>query len=82
MHFKHVMCLILRLARQWTVEDEEEVEREKRRKTRESTADSDESPTEETKPQTSRCEIKKAQNYRENPTLDNYLCSLFPLQIA
>ncbi|XP_016416241.1 ladinin-1 [Sinocyclocheilus rhinocerous] len=41
------------LARQWTVEDEEEVEREKRRKTRESTADMDESPTEETKPQTS-----------------------------
>ncbi|XP_042568626.1 ladinin-1-like [Cyprinus carpio] len=41
------------LARQWTVEDEEEVEREKRRKTRDSTADSDESPTEETKPQTS-----------------------------
>ncbi|XP_052396012.1 ladinin-1-like [Carassius gibelio] len=41
------------LARQWTVEDEEEVERERRRKIRESTADTDESPTEETKPQTS-----------------------------
>ncbi|XP_039545871.1 ladinin-1 [Pimephales promelas] len=41
------------LARQWTVEDDEEVEREKRRKTRESTTDTDESPTEETKPQTS-----------------------------
>ncbi|XP_051946881.1 ladinin-1-like [Xyrauchen texanus] len=37
------------LTRQWTVEDEEEVEREKRRKTRGSstTADTDESPTEE-----------------------------------
>ncbi len=56
MHFKCVMCLIFRLARQWTVDDEEEVEREKRRKTRESTADTDESPTEETKPQNSRCE--------------------------
>ncbi|XP_026055073.1 ladinin-1 isoform X1 [Carassius auratus] len=41
------------LARQWTMEDEEELERERRRKTRESTADSDESPTEETNPQTS-----------------------------
>ncbi|KAK7128498.1 hypothetical protein R3I94_016916 [Phoxinus phoxinus] len=41
------------LARQWTVEDDEEVEREKRRKTRESTTDMDESPTEETEPQTS-----------------------------
>ncbi|KAL1249643.1 hypothetical protein QQF64_020648 [Cirrhinus molitorella] len=41
------------LARQWTVEDEEEIEREKRRKTRECAADTDESPTEETKPQNS-----------------------------
>ncbi|XP_073679578.1 ladinin-1 [Garra rufa] len=41
------------LARQWTVEDEEEIERERRRKIRESTADTDESPSEETKPQTS-----------------------------
>ncbi|XP_077060879.1 ladinin-1 isoform X1 [Siphateles boraxobius] len=41
------------LARQWTVEDDEEVEREKRRKTRESTTDTDESPTEENEPQTS-----------------------------
>lgn len=71
MRFKRVMCLIFRLARQWTVEDDEEVEREKRRKTREPTADTDESPTEETKPQTSRCENKKRQNYRENPTSDN-----------
>ncbi|XP_051517346.1 ladinin-1-like [Myxocyprinus asiaticus] len=43
------------LTRQWTVEDEEEVEREKRRKTRGSStsADTDESPTEEIKLQTS-----------------------------
>ncbi|XP_050953389.1 ladinin-1 isoform X2 [Labeo rohita] len=41
------------LARQWTMEDEEEIEREKRRKTREPAADTDESPNEETKPQTS-----------------------------
>ncbi|XP_043081468.1 ladinin-1 isoform X2 [Puntigrus tetrazona] len=41
------------LTRQWTVEDEEEVEREKRRKTRESTADTDESPSQEAELQTS-----------------------------
>ncbi|NP_001373415.1 ladinin-1 [Danio rerio] len=41
------------LARQWTVEDEEEIEREKRRKTREPAADTDESPNEENEPQTS-----------------------------
>ncbi|XP_051962097.1 ladinin-1-like [Xyrauchen texanus] len=43
------------LTRQWTVEDDEELEREKRRKTRGSStgADPDESPTEETKPKTS-----------------------------
>lgn len=62
------------------MEDEEELERERRRKTRESTADSDESPTEETNPQTSRCENKKGQNYRENPTSD-YINGVFMLSL-
>lgn len=59
MPIKCMLCLIFRLARQWTVEDDEEVEREKRRKTRESITDTDESPTGETEPQTSRCENNK-----------------------
>lgn len=53
------MCLIYRLTRQWTVEDEEEVEREKRRRERgfSTTVDSDESPDKETEPHTSRYEM-------------------------
>lgn len=57
------MCLMYRLTRQWTVEDEEEVEREKRRKERGSSTTAD--PDEEAEPQTSRYEINWRKIKRE-----------------
>lgn len=72
------------------MEDEEEIEREKRRKTREPAADTDESPNEESEPQTSRCETKKnkyiqKRNITEKTieaTIMVCLCFIFLLQFV